>query len=101
MCLKHEQIIRIPQNLPLKCGMRRETHLLKHKRKLHPFFRHAFHIQKTVEFEIQFPLAFVLSFLTASKPDAKHKAIAYPQHISYQKLHFNLTVKSYYYYISN
>lgn len=76
--------------------MRRERHLLKHKRKLHSFFRHALHIQETVEFKIQFPLAFILSFLAASKPDTKHKPITYLQHIleqSYQKLHINLTLK--------
>lgn len=81
----------------MKYGMRRERHLLKHKCKLHSFLRHALHIQETVELKVQFPLAFVLSFLTASKPETKHKPISDLQHIlgqSYQKLHFNLPLKS-------
>lgn len=53
--------------------MRRERHLLKHKGKLHSFLRHALHIQETVELKIQLPLAFVLSFLAASKPETKQQ----------------------------
>lgn len=59
------------------CDTRREAHLLKHEGKLHPFFRHALHIQETVEFEVQLPLAVVLSFLAAGEPDRKRKPITY------------------------
>lgn len=57
------------QNIPIKHNMIRLTYLLKHERKLHPFLRHAFHIQETVEFEIQFPSAVVTSFLAASESE--------------------------------
>jgi hypothetical protein len=43
------------------------THLLKHERKLHALLRHALHVQEAVEFEVEFPVSFVLLFLTASQ----------------------------------
>ena len=45
------------------------THLLKHERKLHALLGHALHVQEAVEFEVEFPLSFVLLFLTASQTD--------------------------------
>lgn len=57
--------------------MRREPYLLKHKCKLHSFFRHALHIQETVQFKVQFPLAVILRLLAASESDRKHNPITY------------------------
>lgn len=58
-------------NLYKRCMKKIKTHLLKHERKLHPLFRHALHIQEAVKLEIEFPLAFILSFLTASQSVGK------------------------------
>ena len=49
---------------PYECSV---THLLKHERKLHALLGHALHVQEAVEFEVEFPVSFVLLFLTASQ----------------------------------
>lgn len=75
VCLKTKQTVistKGLETLSSKCDMRREIHLLKHECKLHPFFRHALHIQEAVEFKIEFPLSIILSFLTACQSDGKH-----------------------------
>lgn len=48
-----------------------EAHLLEHESELHPFFRHALHVQEAVELEVEFPLSFLLLFFAASESGGK------------------------------
>ena len=64
--------------------MTSKTHLLEHEGKLHPFPWHALHIQEAVEFEIEFPLALVLSFLTARQSGGKITTVSLTQVTKYK-----------------